>query len=247
MTCAEFEELSGAYVLDALTPEEKQQAEKHLATCVDCTRTVQELSEIVSLLPLAVPQVEPSSDVKRRVLTEIAGNIQPLQIIQGERTMARPPRRRAQWNMGIGQLVAVAALLLIVLGGLVGWNITLQQQLAHVTAGVPVTYLIEGTTPSTTISGQLTYLPQQHLTIMVLHGLPQLQGSHLYQGWLLKGKQPTSVGVLSEQNGVATLDFTGDVNQYDAAAVSLEPGPTASLHAPAGPVVALGTFSKPGA
>ncbi len=243
MTCAEFEELSGTYVLDALTPEEKEQADKHLAGCADCTRMVRELREIVSLLPLAVPQVEPSPLVKQRVLAEIAGD--PSQHTQIRRMPSPLPHRRPLWNMGAGQLIAAAALLFVLLGGLVGWNITLQQQLAHLSANAPVTYAIEGTTSSAGVSGQLTYLPQQHMTVLVLHGLAQLQGTHLYQGWLLKGKQPSSIGVLSEQNGVATLNFTGDLSQYDAAAVSLEPGPTASLHAPAGPVVALGTFSKP--
>jgi len=59
MTCEEFEELSGAFALDAVTPAERQAAETHLATCVRCTRLFQEMRSVVSLLPLSVPQISP--------------------------------------------------------------------------------------------------------------------------------------------------------------------------------------------
>ncbi len=55
MTCGEFEELSGAYALDAVTPAERLAAEAHLATCARCTRLFQETRGVVSLLPLSVP------------------------------------------------------------------------------------------------------------------------------------------------------------------------------------------------
>ena len=60
MTCDEFEEISGAYALDAVTPAERQAAEAHLASCAKCTTLFQELRGVVSLLPLSVPQIKPS-------------------------------------------------------------------------------------------------------------------------------------------------------------------------------------------
>jgi anti-sigma-K factor RskA len=80
-----------------------------------------------------------------------------------------------------------------------------------------------------------------------MHGLPQLQGTHVYQGWLLhlNGKNitgVTSVGLLNAQNGSATVSFAGNVTDYDAAAISLEAGPTATPQAPKGGVVAMGSL-----
>ena len=69
MTCEEFEQLSGAYVLDAATPAEMREAEAHLATCARCTHLMQELRAVVTLLPLSVNQVNPSPALKERIFT----------------------------------------------------------------------------------------------------------------------------------------------------------------------------------
>ena len=84
--------------------------------------------------------------------------------------------------------------------------------------------------------------PTQHVTVLVMRNLPQTEGTHVYQGWVLKGKQPTSIGLLNIQNGVATVDIAGNVQGFDAVAVSLEPGPLATQAAPVGPVVAVGSL-----
>ena len=71
MTCEEFEELSGAYALDAVTPAERLAAEAHLATCARCTRLFQETRGVVSLLPLSVPQIPPPPSLQGRILSAI--------------------------------------------------------------------------------------------------------------------------------------------------------------------------------
>ena len=71
MTCGEFEELSGAYALDAVTPAERLAAEAHLATCARCTRLFQETRGVVSLLPLSVPQIPPPPSLQGRILSVI--------------------------------------------------------------------------------------------------------------------------------------------------------------------------------
>ena len=81
--------------------------------------------------------------------------------------------------------------------------------------------------------------------MLVIDGLPQLHGTQVYQGWLIHGKQPTSIGLLSMQNGVASVIYPGTIAGYQVAAVSREPGPTASKNVPAGPVVAAGDLKGP--
>jgi anti-sigma-K factor RskA len=267
MTCEEFEELSGAYVLDAVTPEERRAAQAHLATCAKCTHLAQELSAAVSVLPLAAPQVAPSPALKERLMQAIRRENGPIPL----RQPAQPARRRAGWAV---RLLAAAALVLVLLtGGLTAWNvslqhqsaslqssnallisqlskaretnaaqsqqiITLQRQVAHV-FDMAGTHVAQGTT------GSVLYLPQQNLTVLVLHGLPRLQGTQLYQGWLLHNNTPMSIGVLSVQNGIASLTFPGSISGFDIAAVSQEPGPAPSQRAPAGPVVAAATLQHP--
>lgn len=259
MTCDEFEELSGAYALDAVTPAERQAAETHLASCAKCTTLLQELHGVVSLLPLSVPQIKPSPALQERILTsvrqegqgDVAERRQPIPLRIGQRV--RPER----WNPRV--LVAAAVLMFSLLGGLAAWNVslhgqvaTLQQQLTaasgtHTTTTGVTSYAVKGTAQNQEATGQLVYFAAQNITVLIMHGLPQLQGTHVYQGWLLhlNGKNitgVTSVGLLNDQNGSATVSFAGNVTGYDAAAISLEAGPTATPQAPKGGVVALGSL-----
>ena len=48
MTCKEFEELSGAFVLGAVTAEEREAARAHLVQCMACARLYQELRSVVA-------------------------------------------------------------------------------------------------------------------------------------------------------------------------------------------------------
>lgn len=244
MTCTEFEELSGAYVLDALTPEEQKEADAHLATCTRCTHLVQELRTVVDLLPLSVPRVEPSADVKERILSAIERESPQVRKAQQPQPLSSLPRRRrtAIRSWGSQLLVAAAVLFFLLFAGMTAWNLNLQQQVTHLAANAPVTYGVQGTDIGSNVTGQLTYFPQQHVTVLVMRNLPSTEGTHVYQGWVLKGKQPTSIGLLNIQNGVATVDIASNVQGFDAVAVSLEPGPLATQAAPVGPVVAVGSL-----
>ena len=249
MDCEELEELSGAYVLGALSPEERQLVDAHLVDCPRCQHMLQEMQAVVNLLPLSVPPERPSPLLGERILARIqAGEVQgsgagrramPL------RRMSYPQKmyRRPVWTV---RLLASAAIIFLCLSaGLSAWNLSLQQQLAHVVASTNSTYRayrINGTQETSQVAGQLLYFPQQHLTAFVVHGLPALQGAQVYQGWLLQGKHPRSIGLLNLQNGTATINFAGDIRGYDTAAISVEPGPQASPGLPKGEIVATGSL-----
>src|SRR5215471_14663517 len=108
MTCEEFEELSGAYALDAVTPAEREAARAHLAGCAKCSRRLQELRAVVELLPYSVTQVNPSESLKGRVLESIrnegrTASTQPIPISS---------RARRRWST---QLLAIAVVVMLLL------------------------------------------------------------------------------------------------------------------------------------
>ena len=247
MNCQDFEELVGAYALGALTDEERQAADAHLAICASCRQTLQECRAVVDLLPLAVPGVEPSAALKERILAPMRAEAVYQDQAQSQRPARKgsPPVIRRTWSTW--STIAAAVMLCIVLAGMVGWNISLRQQLDRLSANSlsVTTYTIHGTAQAAQASGQVVYIPQLHITTLVIHGLPALEGTHIYQGWLIKGDQPQSVGLLNEQDGTATLNFQGDVRGYDSLAISREQGPQASKDAPKGQVVAVGPLKHP--
>jgi len=255
MTCQEFEELSGAYILDAVTPEERRAALEHLAHCPKCTHLLRELQSVVDILPLSVPLVEPSPSLKERILSDIRANkvdnprpISPLPSVSA--APVQPPQIRRQsrsiWRRWRTQIAVIAVVLvLVLLSVMVVWNISLQKQITNMQSVATRSYSIRGSAMMTGVQGQLTYFPEQHLSMLVMYGLPQLKGVHVYQGWLLQGKHLMSVGLLHVRDGVATVNFQGDVRGFAAVEVSLEPGPRASRDAPQGPVVAVGSLAQP--
>jgi anti-sigma-K factor RskA len=246
MTCEEFEELSGALALDAVTPAERQAAEAHLATCARCTHLFKELRKVVTLLPLSVPQVSPSPALKERILAAIRQ--------ESRRIRGQPGglSKRHRWTQRI--LVAVAVLMLCLFSGMTAWNISLnhqvtalQEQVTSLSAYNATGYIVRGTYRNKGVRGQLFYDSKLNITVLTVSGLPQLQGVHVYQGWLahLNGTRFTdisSIGLLNIRNGSATLSFSGNVTGYDATIISVEPGPTATPTTPKGDVVALGTL-----
>ena len=262
MNCQEFEELSAAYALGAVTPEEQQAARAHLATCPKCTRLAGQLRSVVDLLPLSVAQVTPPAALRDRVLAAVKDEGRVVPIERGAQIRAR--RRKLGWGT---RLLATAAIVLLLLSGaMTAWNValqqhatTLQQQNARLGSQVAAlqnaqntlqrevaqVYAMQGQGPAQATSGSLIYIPQKDITLLYLHGLPRLQGHHLYQGWLIHNNKTTSIGTLAIQNGIASLAFSGSVNGFDTAAVSLEPGPFASLNAPAGPVIVTGPLQHP--
>jgi anti-sigma-K factor RskA len=258
MNCQEFEELSGAYALDALTEEERRAADEHLAQCPKCTRALQQLRSVVELFPLTVPPVEPSPRVKERILARIEAQARQPGAAGQQGAVSTPSHpaaesqrsrhRRRLW--GLPSLIAAALLLAVLLGGMTLWNLTLQQQISQLQQQVaqlsapesPLIYPLHGTSVAQTARGQVMYFPRQQTTIVVVYGLPPLQGTHVYQGWLLQNRHPTSIGLFTVQNGIATLNFQGRLSGYDTLAISLEASPQPSLATPKGPIVALGTL-----
>jgi anti-sigma-K factor RskA len=260
MTCEEFEELSGAYVLDAVTPEERQQAREHLAGCAKCTRRLQEMRAVVDLLPLSVPQVNPPPSAKERLLAAIRQEQGVIPTERGRQNRSNRGAGGGGWSRRLAGIVAAAVLILALLAGMTAWNVSLhstitslqqqngslRQEVNGLRPQVALSYTLASKTSSArNATGKLIYLPKQHLTVLIMQGLPELQGNQVYQGWLIENNTPVSIGLLSVQNGIASVDFPGDIRSYQTAAVSMERGPNASKNAPAGPIVAAGQLQHP--
>ena len=61
-------ENAGAYVLGALSVDEAHAVEAHAAACPQCREEIAGLQRVVSMLPLSCTSVEPSPELKNRIL-----------------------------------------------------------------------------------------------------------------------------------------------------------------------------------
>jgi hypothetical protein len=101
MTCR-FAHDDGAYVLGALSPADRQEFERHLPGCVDCTQSVAELAGLPGLLgrvdASVVEQAEYDDPVPATLLPALSREVQ------------RARRRRTWTSAGLAAAAAVAVI-----------------------------------------------------------------------------------------------------------------------------------------
>src|SRR5215213_7421349 len=77
VTHEEYREMLAAYALGALETAEARLLEEHLASCDDCSAEVAEWRETGSALALSTELVEPSPQLRSRILESIRSVPQP--------------------------------------------------------------------------------------------------------------------------------------------------------------------------
>jgi hypothetical protein len=108
MSSCEYAELDGSYVLGSLSPAERQEYEKHLATCKDCARSVRELAGLPGLLARVDPVVlEPPPAMEPVPETLLPSLVRQVQ---------RSRRRRLYASVGLAAAAAVAVGVVVVQG-----------------------------------------------------------------------------------------------------------------------------------
>ena len=113
MTCAHEIEV-GAYVLDALEPDERLRVRAHLTMCPDCRATLRELEG----LPRVLAQV-PAPAAAPRVLTEAPSEL-AFRRLAHRATAVRPPARHATVGHPRRWVLAAAAAAAVGVAGGVG-------------------------------------------------------------------------------------------------------------------------------
>ncbi|HEX6508748.1 MAG TPA: anti-sigma factor [Chloroflexota bacterium] len=243
----------GAYVLDALPPDEVMAFEEHLESCASCRDEVAELRDVVDVLPLAVDLVEPAPSVRDRIVSAVEAetNGRPaLTALQGG-VPVRAKRRRIGMVEGLLALAAVA-----VIAALGIWNVLLQQKIDRqqaevafqrdVTTALTHHAAVYPVAPTPADSGASAYMVQPRgkaAAYLIVKDLPASARGTVYQLWLIRGGTPRSAG---------TFTYTGSdpkivrapipASGYTLTAVTIEHGPHGSAHGPTGAKVLVGTL-----
>jgi anti-sigma-K factor RskA len=102
-------ESAGAYALGALSAEEAHEVEAHAASCAQCREEIADLKRVVSLLPLAASSVEPSDDLKARILAATKGEDQADAILRrAVITSQLDPPKRDFWHRPVPVWAGIA-------------------------------------------------------------------------------------------------------------------------------------------
>lgn len=231
--------LSGAYALDALTPDEAAAFEQHLESCEPCRTEVRSLREATGALADVVSETPPER-LRGSVLAAI-GEVRPLPPV-GEPTPAptvrsdpdgaevvalpdRARRRAPRW------LVAAAAALALLAGAATFRAVQLDRELQSVVAaGDDVTRVLTAPDATTgaarsSTGGRAAVVASSSLgeAVLVTDGLPPAPAGSTYQIWYLHGTgTPTSAGFVpaGERSAVA---LQGDLTGATGIGVTVEP------------------------
>jgi anti-sigma-K factor RskA len=71
MRCAEIHPNLAAFVLGGMEPEEAAEVQRHLASCPDCRRELEELRKVNRALEAAPPPADPPSHLKDEILSQV--------------------------------------------------------------------------------------------------------------------------------------------------------------------------------
>ncbi len=214
--------LSGAYALDALSPEEAEEFRRHLEGCQACRDEVRELQRAAARLGGA-EAAAPPPELKARILAA------------AERTPQEPPahavRRVPQAGASVDQrrrwpvwLAAAAAAVVVAGGGVIGLQAMDEEE---PTLPVAVSQVFEAddartATVRTENGGKLTVgvSPSRNEMAVDARDLPELDGDRVYQLWAVHGEEIVNVGVLDDPDEGASM---GMPEEDTTVAVTVEP------------------------
>jgi anti-sigma-K factor RskA len=213
---------AAAYVLGALEVSEAEGFRRHLNRCVVCRDEVAAFRQVVDELPMAAPQHQLPSRLRRRVMRDVRGE---------RRVVAqRAKRRQPQVLSGrfvprpalAGALLAAAAL--AIFGGL--------ELASGGGAGIRVIHASVTTVPG---SAQLR-IDGAHAKLIVRNLSPPPAG-RIYELWIKHGQEaprPTRVLFTVTAGGAAEVGVPGDVRGANTIMVTQEPvgGSLVPTHAP---------------
>ncbi len=248
---AELEELLGAYALDAVEGEEREELELHLRDCPRCRAEVADHREVAGRLAYggsAAPEgvwdriaesleaTPPELDLTVRV----PGGTQVVPLGDGT------PRRRRSWSTKLlAGLGAAALVAVVVLGvGLVRQNDEIgdlegqlrEVSLERVARGAfedPDARRIVLTSPDGRLTAPMAMTPDGSGYLMASE-LPELSGNETYQLWQVTGGQEVSLGTFRAATVVA-FGASSDAEQF---VVTREAGN--GVPTPLGPAVVAG-------
>ncbi len=213
---------AGAYALGALEEPEAREYAVHLAHCIHCRSSVEQLGAVVAALPIAAPQVAPPPALKSRIMATVTAEAELLRAAGAgadrPAVSARPRLRErlagrlsAPLRPAFAGLAACVLLALGVAGGLaLRGSGTPETRTLQAYAQGPATAKLEQTGDKATLE---------------LAGVPSLNRGEVYQVWLDRGDgiyHPSRTIFNVRRDGRANVAIEESVKGVDRIAVTRE-------------------------
>jgi anti-sigma-K factor RskA len=191
--------LVGAYVMDAVTDDDRASFERHLAGCDSCQAEVRGLREATARLAAAA-EVRPRPGLREQTM-QAAGLVRQLPPVT-RRLPPGPPGWRRTWLPRLA--VAAAAVLAVVAIGMGTAMHGAEHRLDQARGSSHAMAVVLGSPDATMLTarvtrgGQATIVmsPRYRAGVFTASGLPALPAARAYQLWVMSPGGPRSAGML---------------------------------------------------
>jgi anti-sigma-K factor RskA len=218
MERAEIHDLSAAYALDALDPDERLVFEEHLARCAECRSAVASFQDAAAELAYDVEAAPPSPALRERILAEAARERPNVVHLQ-----------RRRWAMPLAATVAAAAAVAAIALGL--WAVDLSRQLddqraASQSSQEAARLLADPTARHIPLDGAdgVLVVDAAGKGWLVVRGLEEAPSDKTYEAWVIEGDRATAAGLFAGGGAPTLVPLAEPVPEGAVIAVTLERG-----------------------
>lgn len=207
------------YVLGLLDERETAAVERLLREDPAARQRARELRDVVSVLAFDAEPIEPSPDLKARIMDAARADLAPETLAPAPpiALAERRQRNRARWTPWL-----VAAALALALAASLVWNAQLRSDLDD--QPETATYAVAGSGPAEGVGGLLIVVGDDDDAILNLAGLSELPPDRAYQVWLIADGAPVpNVTFVPSATGTATVTVPGEIADYSILAITIEP------------------------
>ena len=202
-------ELTAAYALDALEPDDEREVEAHLRVCERCREELAAFTEAATALAYGVAAPAPSPALRDRILGEV----------RGERSNVVPFRPR-RLPVVVSSVAAAAATVAAV--GLGLWAKSLSDSLERERAAAEI--LADPAARSIPVRGAQGRLvvAQDGEAALVVAGLERAPAGKTYEVWVIRGAKPVRAGLFEGERERDVVELTHPVSRGAIVAVTVE-------------------------
>jgi anti-sigma-K factor RskA len=242
MVHEDYKEMIPARALSALDAAEAHALNEHLQNCAECRKELDEWQATAGALALGANAVEPSPQVRERILDEVRKDLEVPAVI---------PFRSSPRNLwgSFGSLGAIAAAVLftaLIVGLVVLWrqNNAYRRDLEQsrefvqlVTSPGARVRELKGVDPGTGATATVAYGADGR-AILVADKLPNVPQGKAYQLWFIVGNKPPMPGktFAPDSNGKGVLKSQMPREALDAPVFAVTVEPAEGVSAPTGPI-----------
>ena len=207
----EIQTLMAAYALGAVPEEEIPAIRAHILSCEECFAEAESYSETLAALSMAATEAPLPEGFADRVLQQATG----------DSASSAPVRKRFRWSPGITLAGAALSLLLVATGVALFDAIEDRDRYEQVIASIvqdPRAIELNGAGGAEGVISQTA-----EGAVLVAINLGDAPPGRDYQLWLMKDGVPTAAETFDNTDGVIIVESTHDLQDYDGAAVTVEP------------------------